>query len=192
MEHRDLFDHAQLIANVVTSLGLISGILIFLREINRQRREREIGTYDSLDEKYIEYLRIFIDHPEIKLSNTDSGMKSMKRSISKDEYARFVTSMEILVCLLERAYLLYYAGVRKRAERSIIGKWFASLLHLDENVSLKESQWQGWRKYLEDWCDEEEFLTIWQAIGSQYDSGFAEYVDDIIAKQKRRRPAKAS
>ncbi|MGB5157786.1 hypothetical protein [Desulfobacterium sp. N47] len=49
-------EYLQIITSVVTILGLPLAVLLFYLEKRKERRDREYGTYNALDDKYIYFL----------------------------------------------------------------------------------------------------------------------------------------
>ena len=55
---------------VVTLLGVPLAIFVYLKEQRHLRDEREYGTYDALDQKYIEVQQLCLDHAELDVFDT--------------------------------------------------------------------------------------------------------------------------
>ena len=51
-----LTDYFQVAAHIVTILGLPLAIFLYYQEKKKGRRDREYGTYNALDDKYIQFL----------------------------------------------------------------------------------------------------------------------------------------
>ena len=72
---------------IITILGFPAAIIFYLLEQKQQRLEREYGTFDALDNKYIEIQQLCIDHPELDVFDTlfetapklNEGQKNRKK-----------------------------------------------------------------------------------------------------------------
>jgi hypothetical protein len=50
---------------LITLIGVPVAITVYIREQNLQRAEREYGTFDALDAKYIEVQQLCLEYPEL-------------------------------------------------------------------------------------------------------------------------------
>jgi hypothetical protein len=53
----------QICSNIATILGIPIAIILFINEKRKERRDREYGTYNALDEKYLDYLKLCMENP---------------------------------------------------------------------------------------------------------------------------------
>lgn len=151
----DLLMSSQILANIATMVGVPIAIVIFVFEKRKERREREYGTYNALDEKYIEFLKLCIEHPEFDLYYypvKEEIRLSPKQKIQ--QYAAF----EILVSLLERAFLMYR----------------------DQSNDVKTTQWNGWNEYMQGYAQRATFRELWLFLGDQYDIDFIGHMNSYI------------
>jgi hypothetical protein len=145
----------QLLADFATFLGFPILIIVFINEKRKERREREYGTYNALDEKYIEFLKICMNNPELDLYDTPL---EIVHELSPEQKIQQLALFDILVSLLERAFLMYK----------------------DQSDEVKKIQWAGWNEYMKDYAAHPVFRNLWHMRGIQFDSGFTEYMDGII------------
>jgi hypothetical protein len=145
----------QLLSNLGTVVGILIAIVVFLNEKRKERSEREYAAYHSLDEKYIEYLELCVDHPEL-----DTYFIPLRKKIelTPEQDIQQCAMLEILICLLERAFLLYR----------------------DQSSTIRKVQWQGWDGYIRDWCERENFRRLWGTLGQQFDQSFVDYVTPLV------------
>ena len=59
-----------IIAHIAAILGIPLALFLFYDEKRKERRDREYGTYNALDDKYIAFLQLCIEHPELNLYST--------------------------------------------------------------------------------------------------------------------------
>lgn len=155
----------QAAANLVTSLGLIitvTGIFIAIRsykaEQERERRERAYGTFDDLDNKYVEFMYKCTEYPHLDLFSIPAPKD---RSISEQDLLVERAMYSVLISIFERAFLMF--------ER-----------HADQES--KERQYSGWVECMMSYCNRESFLHEWNKIGSQFDAGFQAEMNALIKK----------
>ncbi len=147
-----------LLAQLVTLIGVPAAIYVFLEEKRKERREREYGTYHALDEKYLEYLDYCLQHPELNLYHIPLERKHDLTDIQQiQQYAMF----DMLISLMERAFLMYR----------------------DQSNKIKKAQWDGWNEYMIDWCNRDDFCKLWEICGDQWDEEFTDHMNALIAQR---------
>lgn len=156
----DIANWLQLLANISTFLGFPVAILVFAYSVKVAVRDRELGTYSSLDDKYLDYLRLCIEHPKLNLYYIEAQDMELSATEQTARYALF----ETLVTLMERAFLLYS----------------------DHSEEVRKRQWAGWDEYCSDWARQARFQRLWDKLGTQFDSRFVEYMDKKVAEAKSR------
>ncbi|MDD8025555.1 MAG: hypothetical protein PHI34_03495 [Acidobacteriota bacterium] len=145
----------QTFAHIAAILGIPIAIILFINEKRKERRDREWGTYDALDDKWKDFLHLCIQHPEFDLYDIPLEKKVGLTPEQKiQQYAMF----EILISLLERAFLMYR----------------------DQSDKIKKTQWKGWSEYMRDYARRETFHHLWKLRGIEYDQDFMDYIDPII------------
>lgn len=161
-----LNDYFQIVANLVTILGLPLAIFIFYQEKQRERRDREYGTYNALDDKYIAFLEQCLEKPDLNVFDFDLPRDSSADDESWRKSRQEQILFTILISILERAFLMYQ----------------------DQDTEVKERQYKGWVGYMEDYCKRENFRRLWPQLGPQFDTGFVEFMNGLV---ERTRPEKA-
>lgn len=152
----DLKDYLEILSLLATTLGVPIAIYIFFKEKQKERRDREYGTYNALDDKYLDFLNLC-------LSNVDLGIYEMSnKELTEEQKIRANIIFEIHVSLIERAFLMYQG-------------------HSDK---IKKNQWSGWNTYIEDWMEYERFRESWKTtLSSQYDTEFLTYMNQLYQKK---------
>jgi hypothetical protein len=150
---------AVVLANWATVIGVWVAILSYWREKRRERREREYGTYDALDEKYAEYLSLCAARPELDLYVRPLEPAPLLNNMQQIAQLAY---FEVLVSLFERAYLMYK----------------------DHPTTVRAAQWKGWESYIRQWIQRKLFQKLWGEVGvEQFDSRFVRFVNDAIARK---------
>lgn len=146
----------EIISLLITILGVPIAIYIFYKEKRKERLDREYGTYNALDDKYLYFLNLC-------LSNADLGIHEMTdKKLTHEQQIRANIIFEILICLFERSFLMYQG----------------------HNDKIRKSQWNGWNAYIEDWMENKNFNVAWETfLNSQYDTNFLKYMNEIYQKK---------
>lgn len=160
---KEIKEILEILSLISTAFGVPIAILLFWNEKTKERFDREWGTYNALDEKYIKYLELCIINPRYNLYNTElmsppelSNMEEIQRS----------ALFEILIAILERSDLMYH----------------------EHSDGPRRSQWEGWLAYIEGWTQDRRFRPMWNLISSQYDSGFVKFVETKLDEAKTHKP----
>lgn len=135
---------------VITILGLPAAIFIYLQEQKMQREEREYGTYDALDDKYIEIQQLCLDHPELDVF--DSAFEN-PGVLSEQQQKQEEAILLIRISIFERAFLMYQRAPSKS----------------------KQDQWEGWSEEIKEWLERENFRAVWLEHSPYFDKDFAEH-----------------
>jgi hypothetical protein len=153
----------QAAANLVTTLGFIItiGVLyIAVRtykvERQRERLERAYGTFDDLDNKYVEFMYKCTEYPHLDLFSVPA---QPGRQVSGSDILVERAMYSVLISIFERAHLMF--------ER-----------HADKDA--RDRQYSGWVECMKTYCTRESFLHEWNTIGSQFDTGFQREMNGII------------
>jgi hypothetical protein len=153
-------DLLQILTNIATILGIPIAIIVFLNEKAKERKEREYGTYNALDEKYLEFLRLVMEYPELDMFDIPLEKKT---TLTPEQQIQQIAMFEILISLFERAALMYR----------------------DQSDEIKKTQWEGWNSYIEDWAKRTTFQELWERRGDQYEKEFVNYMQGIISNTKK-------
>jgi len=150
----DLKDSLDIIASIITILGVPAGIYVYYSNKKKERKQKELDVYDSLDDKYIDFLNLCIEHPDLKISITN---KAGIDNLSKTQRYQSLLIYEILISLLERSDILYR----------------------DQSNEVKKRQFKGWESYKRDWMKTKSFREAWTLLGEQYEDTFVESMNTL-------------
>ncbi len=155
-------------ANAITILGVIfalGGLTVsmrtFLAERKKEHLEREYGTFDSLDNKYVEFMYACTKHPSLDLFSEPLGKN---RVATKDDINIERALFSVLISIFERAFVMF----ERRA-----------------GEELKELQYIGWKECMRSYCIRESFLFEWHKIGNQFDKNFQKTLNALILEEQQ-------
>lgn len=141
---------------IVTLLGVPTAIFIYTKEQRLQREEKEYGTYDALDDKYIDLQQLCLDYSELDIFDTPfEAPIELTEPQQKQEEAILL----IRISIFERAFLMY----RRSPSKS------------------KQDQWKGWDVEIKEWLERDNFRKVWDEHGSYFDKAFADNYNKFLA-----------
>ena len=140
---------------VITIMGLPAALYVYLKEQKNQRREREYGTFDALDQKYIEIQQLCLEYSELDVFDSPyANPKELSEEQQKQEEAILL----IRISVFERAFLMYQRTTSKS----------------------KKDQWQGWEIEIKEWLARDNFRSVWCEHGPYFDKSFFEYFNHSV------------
>ena len=142
-------------------IGIPIGIGLYVVNKRKERLEREYGTYDALDNKYIDYLRLCLANPDLDVA--DTPRRDMP-GLSPEQQHRELVIFSILISIMERAYLMYE----------------------DKSGRVRRDQWAGWDAYIRDWSLRTNFTTVLPTLTQQFDGGFVKYLNSVLSSASSR------
>ena len=147
-----LAQYLEIATFIITILGVPFAIYMYLDEQKSQRAEREYGTYDALDDKYIDLQQLCLQYP--KLDIFDTPFKNPNVLTEEDEKQEEAILL-IRISIFERAFLMYQR----------------------EAAQAKNDQWDGWKLEILEWLDRQNFRDIWEIHKQYYDKSFVNYFE---------------
>lgn len=140
-------------------VGLVVSLRTYKTERNKERLEREYGTFDDLDNKYVDFMYACTKHPTLDLF---SNAANPNRHISQEELNTERALYSVLISIFERAFVMF--------ERRATG-------------NIKKLQYPGWIECMKSYCTRESFLHEWNKIGTQFDSDFQVLMNKLIKEE---------
>ena len=138
-------------------IGIPVAIVVFLLEKRQERRNREIDMYLQTADKYIQFLVLTIENPDLRVGDISDQDETIKES---GFTAQQLTMYQILISTLEQAYYLYSTN----------------------SLRFNEYFWKVWREYSQWWMTRPEFRKAWEVIDPYCDPGFMKFMDAEFAK----------
>src|ERR1041385_6040711 len=136
-------------------IGIPIAIGLYVYNKQKERREREYATYNALDDKYIDYLKLCLANPHLDVADLP---KRVVGQLSNEQQHREKLVFGVLVSILERAYLMYGT----------------------ESEEIKARQWKGWERYLMDWCGRANFVNYVNELPTGFDAEFVTYLKKTL------------
>jgi len=144
----------EVLTNWITILGVPIAIYLYWQEKKKERKEREYGTYNALDDKYIDFLNLCLSHSDLNISQL-ANVPVYK--LEDNQKIKQQMIFEILTSILERAYLMYK----------------------EQSSEIRKDQWNGWELYINDWmANNMDYRSFWDGMSSQWDSKFTAYMNE--------------
>ena len=122
----------------------------------RQTRIRD--AYTKLDDKYLDYVKLCLDHPDLDAFDTPLPLPHPPPTPQQRREEAMVLS--VLLSVLERSYLMYAAPTD----------------------DFERAQWAAWSAYTRAWSARPNFRGEWAQSRGEFDAGFAAYVDGLVAE----------
>lgn len=140
---------------VIVSLPL--ALYQYRKITTKEQSDREYGTYNALDEKYLEFLKMCYENPRLDIFDiSDRPPEKLNTLEVKQELIAFT----MLFSVFERAFLMYH----------------------DQSDEVRTRQWTGWHEYIQQYCKRDNFRRAWASSGSTFDSGFQEFMKQEITE----------
>lgn len=134
--------------------------------MKKEQQDREYGTYDALDEKYLQFLNLCFTHPELDIFEKPDAAP---RPLSEEQKKQELIALTMLTSICERAYLMYS----------------------DQSTALKRRQWSGWDEFIRGYCQRENFRRALAQTGEGFDLGFQQYIRRVLAEAESGADKKA-
>ncbi len=153
----------------VASIGLLIAYHTYKAERQNEKLEREFGTFNELDDKYVEFMYRCSEHPKLDLFS----VPAIAGRVITDEELRIERALySVLISIFERAHLMF----EYRASEQ-----------------MKQNQYQGWIECMKSYCMRDSFRHEWLLIGNQFDAGFRAQMDALMqdAQTTAQKPASA-
>lgn len=145
----------ELLSYVVTVVGLPLAIAVFIFEQRKERDNEEEEVYQLLSDNYQEFLRIALEHPDLRLFASEETS-----ALTEEQRERMFIIFSMLISLFERAYLLLYE---------------------DDMKEKQLRRWRSWEDYMGEWCNRADFRASLPALLRGEDPEFADYIQKLAA-----------
>jgi len=143
---------------VVTVIGLPLAIVIFFFEQRRERRNEEDEVYQLLSNSYNDFLRVVIDNPDLRLRS-----QAATPDLTAEQQERMLGIFDMLISLLERAYLTAYDADMNEAQRR---------------------RWNSWEDFMREWVQRDDFYYRLPVLLKGEDPEFAAYLRRLAEEER--------
>src|SRR5262245_34445858 len=134
------------VVSVVTIAGLAFAYYTFTQERARSRQQRRDQVFDELDQRYVEFMRLCVDHPDLDVMELPLPEP---REPTPTQLRREYALLAILISLFESAEVMYR----------------------DQDSDVRKAQFEGWRTLMKSYANRPGFRRVWGSIGTQFDTG---------------------
>jgi hypothetical protein len=158
-----VFDFAtwELASYVVTVIGLPLAIVLFLFEQRKERATEEDEVYQLLANAYNDFLKVVMDNPDLRLRSETATL-----DLTPEQQERMLGLFDMLISLLERAYLTAYS---------------------EDMTPLQRRRWNSWEDFMREWARRDDFYYRLPRLLRGEDPEFAAYLQRI-AEDERSKP----
>ena len=143
---------------VVTVIGLPLAIGVFLVDQRRERRNEEDEVYQLLSNAYNDFLRVVIDNPDLHLRSNVAV-----HELTPEQQERMLLIFDMLISLLERAYLTTYS---------------------EDMTPPQRRRWNSWEDFMREWLGRDAFYYRLPQLLKGEDPDFTAYFQRL-AQQER-------
>jgi len=151
-------DFWEVASYVVTVVGLPLAIVVFMVEQRRERRNEEDEVYQLLSNAYNDFLRVVIDNPDLRLRS-----QTATPDLSAEQQERMLVIFDMLISLLERAYLTAYGENMNAAQRR---------------------RWNSWQDFMREWLRRDDFYYRLPQLLKGEDPEFAAYLQKLAEEER--------
>lgn len=144
-------------AQLVVILGLPGALYRYYRTTAREATDREYGTYNALDDKYLEFQKLCLEFPRLDVSDIPLVNPP---ELNEFERQQELIAFTMLMSVFERAFLMYK----------------------DQGVKIRREQWDGWHEYIEGYCRRANFRGAWEISGKTFDARYQAFMKDILRR----------
>ena len=157
-----MFDRStwEIASYVVTVIGLPLAIFIFIFEQRKERGQKEDEIYQLLSNAYNDFLKVMMENPDLRLRSETATL-----DLSPEQQERMLVIFDMLISLLERAYLTAYS---------------------DEMTSLQLRRWNSWEDFMREWARRDDFYYRLPRLLKGEDAEFAAYLSRIAEDERSR------
>ncbi len=151
------FELWQLLANIVTVVGLPVAIYTFIHEQRKERDNEDEEAYQLLSDSYKDFLKLVLEHPDLQL-----WTQTATPDLTPEQRERMQLLFEILISLFERAYLTAF----------------------DEEMTPKQRRrWHSWDDFMREWCRRDDFRATLPSLLQGEDPDFCSYIQRIVQEE---------
>ena len=150
----------ELASYVVTVIGLPLAIVLFLFEQRKERATEEDEVYQLLANAYNDFLKVVMDNPDLRLRSESATL-----DLTPEQQERMLGLFDMLISLLERAYLTAYS---------------------EDMTPLQRRRWNSWEDFMREWARRDDFYYRLPRLLKGEDPEFAAYLQRIAADERSK------
>lgn len=151
-------DFWEVASYVVTVIGLPLAIVVFIAEQRRERRNEEDEVYQLLSNAYNDFLRVVIENPDLRLRS-----QAATQELSAEQQERMLLIFDMLISLLERAYVTAYS---------------------EHMTPVQRRRWNSWEDFMREWVRRDQFYYRLPTLLKGEDPAFAAYMQKLAEEER--------
>ncbi len=151
-------DFWEVASYVVTVIGLPLAIVVFIAEQRRERRNEEDEVYQLLSNAYNDVLRVVIENPDLRLRS-----QAATQELSAEQQERMLLIFDMLISLLERAYVTAYS---------------------EHMTPVQRRRWNSWEDFMREWVRRDQFYYRLPTLLKGEDPAFAAYMQKLAEEER--------
>lgn len=154
-------DVLESLSYLIVIASIPTAIFSYIITNKKERKDREFGTFDSLDDKFIEFQLLCLEKPYLNIFDVEDEHPVALTTLQKKEE---VIAYSVLFAIFERAFVMYKArGFNKY------------------NV-----QWQGWVEVMNVYAQRDNYRDAWAVNGFGWDGEFEAFMNKIMEEKAPR------
>ena len=151
----------ELASYIVTVFGLPIAIFIFILEQRKERQNEDEEIYQKLSDEYQDFSKLLLENADLRLFSAPTSGSTF--DVEQIERRRIL--FDILISLLERAYILVY----------------------EEEMSPQNQRlWATWDDFIRFWCKRADFQEALPDLLTGEDPDFGAYIRKIVAEESKQ------
>jgi hypothetical protein len=154
---------------LIAIFGVPVAIFLYRRDLEAAREQREWEIYESVQEKYLEFISAALAQPRVGVVWSEEVVP--REALPPAERVTQDLLFDLLCSVFERAFIVY--------QRAQDGQ--------------RRQQWAGWLGWIDEYAGRRNFRAWWTAYSesgfpsNQYDTAFEEFMDRRIADLEAQR-----
>lgn len=179
---------------IIYFIGLL-GLVTFAREFIRHKKDKENNAYNSIDDKFVDFLKLGIQDPEIRVLPSEItqniGLISISELVLKTEKVIVKKTAPPQETEFENAEVImtkpvftnnfFNPTMKQFVAFEILTSLFerAFLMYEDQSTSFRSEQWKGWDAYIKMWMKDPEYKVSWEKMGTTWEHKFELYMEEV-------------
>jgi hypothetical protein len=150
---------AEIIYYLAVSIGGPVTAITFLRNMKKDRKERQYKNYTLESSLYLRYLEKCLEHPNLDVLPTPQRYKI---TLTREEEAVEETLITSLFVVFEQLYLLY----------------------CDEAAPIRKTEWtDAWEPVVKKYVYRDNFIKVWELHRDTFNNSYGQYITKLLQQR---------
>jgi hypothetical protein len=167
MEKYDLKDWLEITYYLIAVFGIPIALWKYITSKQKEQVENDDKAYDALDEKYLDFLDLCLENPELNVFDIPDSQKTELSPIQQKKELILFTR---LFSIFERAY---------------------RMLHNTGKNEKMISQWEDWKGYMKMFSQRENCQQAWKRSKDTFNEEFQEYFGGLVLSWEKENKQKS-